>query len=32
MDRFRKIGLRSLPIYLNQIHHHDLLRMRARHQ
>ena len=32
MDRFGKIGLRSLLIYLNQPHHYDLLGMRARHQ
>jgi len=32
MDRFGKIGLRSLLIYLNQLHNHDLLQMRARHQ
>ena len=32
MDGFGKIVLGWLPIYLNQLHHHDLLRMRSRHQ
>ena len=32
MDQFGEIGLRSLLIYLNQLLHHELLRMRARHQ
>jgi hypothetical protein len=32
MVRLEKVGLQSLLIYLNQLHNHDLLQMRARHQ